>query len=87
MIEAPESYSAMKRAHEQGADSVEFDLSLTKDGYNVVMHGPDMGRTQCKNSAGKKNVADFTLKQMKDNCLLLNGEPVLTFAEALQKTE
>lgn len=52
-----------------------------------MLHGPDIGRTQCKNSEGKKNVADFTLKEMKDNCKLFNGEPVLTFTEALQKTQ
>lgn len=32
-------------------------------------------------------MSDFTLKEIKDNCALFNGEPVLTFAEALQKTE
>ena len=87
MIEAPNSYSSFMRAKEQGADGIEFDVSLTKDGYNVVMHGPDIGRTQCKKSEGKKNVADFTLKELKDNCTLFNGEPVLTLAEALQKTQ
>lgn len=51
------------------------------------MHGPDIGRTQCKKSEGKKNVSDFTLKELKDNCTLFNGEPVLTVAEAFQKTE
>lgn len=51
------------------------------------MHGPDIGRTRCSKSAGKTNVIDFTLKELKDNCTLLNGEPVLTFIEALQKTE
>ncbi len=85
-MEAPNSYSAMKRAKAQGADGIEFDLSLTKDGYNVVMHGPDIGRTKCKNSAGKKNISDFTLKEIKDNCVLLNGEPILTYMEALEKT-
>ncbi len=50
MLEAPSSYSSFKRAKEQGADGIEFDLSTTKDGYNVVMHGPDMGRTKCTNS-------------------------------------
>lgn len=87
MREAPNSYAGMKRAKAQGADGIELDLSLTKDGYNVVMHGPDIGRTKCKNSAGKKNVKDFTLKELKDNCLLLNGEPILTYMEALEKTD
>lgn len=87
MIEAPNSYSSFIRAKEQWADGVEFDISLTKDNYNVVLHGPDIGRTQCKNSEGKKNVVDFTLKEIKDNCVLFNGEPVLTLTEALQKTQ
>ena len=87
MIEAPYSYAGMKRAHEQGADGIEFDVSTTKDGYNVVMHGPDIGRTRCSKRDGRENVIDFTLKELKDTCTLLNGEPILTVAEALQKTE
>lgn len=87
MLEAPNSYASMKRAHEQGADGIEFDVSTTKDGYNVVMHGPDIGRTRCTKRDGRKNVIDFTLKELKDTCTLLNGEPILTLAEAFQKTE
>lgn len=86
-FEAPESYSSFKRAKEQGADGIEFDLSTTKDGYNVVIHGPDIGRTKCTASEGKKNVADFTLKELKDHCVLYNGEPILTYPELLAKTQ
>jgi glycerophosphoryl diester phosphodiesterase len=45
-----------------------MDISFTRDGYPIVMHGPDIGRTVCTKSLalGKKNIADFDLQEMKD---------------------
>jgi glycerophosphoryl diester phosphodiesterase len=43
---APEhTLAAYGLAIEQGADFVEQDLQLTKDGYFVCLHDPDLGRT------------------------------------------
>lgn len=49
---APENtHAAIKRAWELGADGVEVDVHLTKDGVPVVIHDPDTKRV-----AGKKLV-------------------------------
>jgi glycerophosphoryl diester phosphodiesterase len=43
---APEhTFAAYKLAIEQGADFVEQDLQLTKDGVLICLHDPDLGRT------------------------------------------
>jgi glycerophosphoryl diester phosphodiesterase len=43
---APEhTFAAYKLAMEQGADFVEQDLQITKDGVLICLHDPDLGRT------------------------------------------
>lgn len=45
-FDAPENtLAAMKKAWEQGADAIEMDLWLSKDGKIVVCHDGDTGRT------------------------------------------
>ena len=64
------------------ADAVEFDISLTKDNQHVVMHGPSMEmNSTCKHTM--KNVADYTLAELKADCALNNGEPIRTLEEML----
>ena len=44
--DAPENtLAAMELAWEQGADAIELDLHLSKDGEIIVMHDPDTKRT------------------------------------------
>lgn len=69
-------------AKEYGADAVEFDVSLTKDNKNIVMHGPSMEMNSiCKHLM--KNVAEYTLDELQDDCKLRNGEPIRTLEEML----
>lgn len=53
--------SAFKKAAECGADGIEFDVQLTKDGEVVVIHDTTINRT----TNGKGNVRDFTWKELK----------------------
>lgn len=81
------SLAAFVAAKEQWATAVEMDVSFTKDGYPVVIHGPDIGRIKCvwATSLGKKDVDEFTLQEMQDNCVLYNGQPILTLQETVAK--
>ncbi|MFN8578147.1 MAG: glycerophosphodiester phosphodiesterase [Candidatus Sericytochromatia bacterium] len=59
---APENtLIAFKKAIESGADMIEFDVSLSKDGIPVVIHDKTVNRT----TNGKGNVQDFTLEELK----------------------
>lgn len=59
---APENtLEAFRLAMEQGADGIELDVHLTKDGEVVVIHDETLDRT----SNGHGNVRDYTLEELK----------------------
>lgn len=59
---APENtLEAFKLAAEMGADGVELDVQMTKDGEIVVVHDERIDRV----SDGRGNVADYTLQELK----------------------
>ena len=59
---APENtLQAFQLAQEQGADGIELDVQLTKDGEVVVIHDETIDRT----STGKGYVRDYTLAELK----------------------
>jgi glycerophosphoryl diester phosphodiesterase len=60
---APEnSISSYRIAYENGADIVETDVYLSKDGEVVVMHDSDISRT----TTGTGNIESLTLAQLKE---------------------
>ena len=59
---APENtLEAFRLAMEQGADGIELDVHLTKDGEVVVIHDETLDRT----SNGQGKVRDYTLEELK----------------------
>lgn len=72
------SMSAFKNALEHNM-AMEFDIHLTKDNELVVIHDSELERVTKK----KGIVEDLTLKELKDNYRLLNGETIPTLKEVL----
>jgi glycerophosphoryl diester phosphodiesterase len=71
--------AAFRRAMAIGADVIELDLRVTKDGQLVVLHDESLDRT----TSGSGLVTDFTLAELKK--LDAGGkEPVPTYEEVLQ---
>ena len=59
---APENtLEAFRLAMEQGADGIELDVQMTKDGELVVIHDETIGRVSNGNGA----VRDYTLEELK----------------------
>lgn len=59
---APENtLEAFRLAMEQGADGIELDVHLTKDGEVVVIHDETIDRT----GSGHGKVRDYTLEELK----------------------
>ena len=59
---APENtMPAFELAYELGADGIELDVQLTKDGIPVVIHDETVDRV----SDGKGRVCDYTLEELK----------------------
>ena len=64
---APENtIEAFLLAAEQGADGVELDVQLTKDGEMVVVHDEEIDRV----SDGSGLVKDYTLAELKNFILI-----------------
>ncbi|MBQ4157889.1 MAG: glycerophosphodiester phosphodiesterase [Clostridia bacterium] len=62
MAYAPENtLPAFQMAIDMGADGIECDIHLTKDGQFVVCHDPTIDRT----STGKGSIVDLTLEEIK----------------------
>ncbi|MDO5423785.1 MAG: glycerophosphodiester phosphodiesterase [Eubacteriales bacterium] len=60
---APENtLEAFELAAKQGADGVELDIQLSKDGELVVMHDETVDRV----TDGRGRVQDFTVKELKE---------------------
>lgn len=60
--EAPENtISAFSKALEQGAEAIELDIHLTRDGELVVCHDHTINRT----SNGKGFICNYTLNEMR----------------------
>ncbi|HET7375591.1 MAG TPA: glycerophosphodiester phosphodiesterase family protein [Anaerolineae bacterium] len=61
-LHAPENtLTAFMLAADQGADGIELDAKLTRDGSVVVMHDATVDRT----TNGHGRVSDFTLREIK----------------------
>lgn len=77
---APEdTLAAFRNAIAQGADALEFDVQMTKDGELVVIHDQTVDRT----TDGTGAVRNLTLAQIR-SLDAGNGEKVPTFEEVLQ---
>lgn len=87
--EAPENtMAAFRLGFEQGADAIEGDFWLTRDGHIVAMHDRDLERT----TGDPRAVADVTLAEIRTldagswgrwKGRGFDGEPVPTLAEVL----
>ncbi len=78
-FEPENTLRALKRAVEMGADMVEVDVRLSRDGELVVMHDPTLDRT----TDGRGRVEDMTLGELKR----LNagrGELIPTLQEVIE---
>lgn len=83
--DAPENtMAAFRKAVEMGADGIELDVQMTRDGEVVVIHDENINRT----SNGKGCVKDMTLEELKQydfsyNFSKYRGEKIPTLKEVL----
>jgi glycerophosphoryl diester phosphodiesterase len=79
-LDAPEnSLAGIRRSAELGADHVEIDVRLTRDGVPVMLHDVLLLRTTLR----PWPVSWATAKGLRRARLRKSGEPVPTFAEAV----
>jgi glycerophosphoryl diester phosphodiesterase len=81
-LEPENTLRAIRRAIALGADQVEIDVQLTRDGYLVLMHDATVDRT----TNGTGNVADLTIEEIRQ-LDAGHGERVPTLEEVLTLTD
>lgn len=67
------------KAIEVGADAVEYDVYLSKDGHVFLMHDGTLKRT----TGDSRNTEDLTLAEIRQLRTIPNGRPVPTMDEVL----
>ncbi|TDL77107.1 glycerophosphodiester phosphodiesterase [Rhodococcus qingshengii] len=80
---AENTMSAFIAAEKAGADGLELDVQLTKDGEVVVIHDEKLDRT----TSGKGFVKNFTFKEIRKlnaNKKGVNKEPIPSLIEVLE---
>lgn len=80
-LEPENALRSFRRAAEEGADALELDLRVTRDGYLVVLHDPTVDRT----TGGTGPVHELTLAEVRELDEGM-GESVPTFGEVLEET-
>jgi glycerophosphoryl diester phosphodiesterase len=81
-LEPENTLRSFRRAAAEGADAIELDLRLTRDGCLVILHDADVNRT----TNGSGSVASMTLDEIKRLDAGL-GERIPSFEEVLEATE
>ncbi|MGD0610658.1 MAG: glycerophosphodiester phosphodiesterase family protein [Anaerolineales bacterium] len=86
-IHAPENtLAAFEAATRQGADAIEFDVQLTRDGQVIVLHDPTVDRT----TDGTGNVTQLDLPALRELdagssfSAQFHGEPIPTLNELFE---
>jgi glycerophosphoryl diester phosphodiesterase len=80
-LEPENTLRSFRRAEDEGADILELDLHLTRDGHLVVLHDPDLDRT----TNGTGAVADAMLDDLRQLDAGM-GERIPTLQEVLEAT-
>src|ERR1700730_1532409 len=76
------SLLAFRNAIALGADFIEFDVHLSKDGELVVIHDPTLDRTTSGSGSVKdRSVAELKVLRLKDKAGALTDESVPTLDE------
>lgn len=85
------SLSAIQAAIDANSDGVEFDIQHTKDGHAIAIHDEDLLRVS-KSRTGmscplEKKIEDLSLSEIKQKCVLKNGEEIPLLEEVLKLLE
>jgi len=78
------SLEIIKFAEKLGANGVEIDVQVTKDGVPVLFHDSYMSQRLVQQDYFIGEIADYSFAQLRSFCTLINGEKIPTLEEALQ---
>lgn len=82
--ESENSLGIIQIAEGLGANGVEIDVRLTKDGIPVIYHDENLNPRLVKGEFCIGPIANYTYAHLRTLCGLKNGEQIPTLAEALE---
>ncbi|HZW38787.1 MAG TPA: glycerophosphodiester phosphodiesterase family protein [Ignavibacteriaceae bacterium] len=77
------SIELISYAERLGANGIEIDVQLTKDGIPIIYHDEDINLRLTQKSVIWGDIEDYTLAQLRTFIKLKNGEMIPTLEEAL----
>lgn len=83
------SMASFRSADRHGADGFELDVRNTRDGNAIVFHDERLEK-QAKSKPGRScplqtKIQELSLAEIRDHCVLNNGEEIPTFREVLRE--
>jgi glycerophosphoryl diester phosphodiesterase len=85
MLPASEnSLGIIKYAEKFGANAIEIDVRLTKDGTPVLFHDEIMSKRLINEDYFIGSISDYSFAQLRSFCTLKHGERIPTLEEALK---
>ncbi len=85
MLPASEnSLGIIQYAERLGANAIEIDVRLTKDGIPVLFHDDIMSKRLINEDYFIGGISDYSFAQLRSFCTLKDGERIPTLEEALQ---
>ncbi len=85
MLPASEnSLNIIQYAERIGANAIEIDVRLTKDGVPVLFHDDIMSKRLINEDYFIGGISDYSFAQLRSFCTLKDGERIPTLEEALQ---
>lgn len=82
-LEPENTVRAVRRGIADGADLVEFDVHLSADGQDVILHDPELDRTAAPASPLRHGRVDGYTRTELDTVLLEHGERLPRLAQML----
>ncbi|MBA4311658.1 MAG: glycerophosphodiester phosphodiesterase [Chlorobiaceae bacterium] len=82
--ESENSLGLLQIAERFGANAVELDVRLTKDGVPIIFHDENLSPRLITGEYCIGPIANYTYAHLRVLCTLKNGEPIPTLTEALE---
>jgi glycerophosphoryl diester phosphodiesterase len=83
LAESENSLGIIPLAETYGANGIEIDVRLTKDGIPILFHDENFSPRLVNGEYCIGPVSNYTFRHIRTLCTLKNGEPVPTLREAL----
>ena len=84
LSESENSLGIMQLAESYGANSIEIDVRLTKDGIPIIFHDENLSSRLVVGEFAVGPINNYTYAHLLTLCKLKNGEPIPTLSQALE---